>query len=310
MATIDKKGDIHGSVGPNVYRMWRDIKVIQSKPKRKAKRTLNSKEASLEFGMCSSTARVIREAFSWAYKAYDGGMINRFTKAVRSAVFASSKEVGERDIHDADLSFLKGFQFNNNSPLDKVLKLRPSAELNEENKIIVNLPPIAKKDIKAPYAEEYGIRLLVIAFDFKERVYSHIAAKEIRITYNQAFEGGAVVFDETLPKGRLVAVSMSIFGYKPGFGDVMETINTVQWSPGEILNLWQLPKPAEKETNAVVKNDPPPYKNLPMTYQGHFSLAQMAWLRRKAEKAKTSSSKSAVKQAPVPPDLPKGDVRF
>ncbi|WP_207532858.1 hypothetical protein [Desertivirga arenae] len=310
MATIDKKGDIHGSVGPNVYRMWRDIKVIQSKPKRNAKRTIASKEASLEFGMCSSTARVIRTAFGWAYKAYDGGMINRFTKAVRSAVSASSKEVGERDIHDADLSFLKGFQFNNNSPLDKVLKLRPTAELSEDNKVIVNLPRIAKEDIKAHYAQEYGIRLLVIAFDFKERVYSNIAAKEIRINYKQAFEGGAIVFDEPLPEGRLVAVSMSIYGYKPGFGGGVETTNNVQWSPGEILNLWQLPAQAEDKSHAVLKMGPFRYENIPMGYQGDSCLARIAWLRRKAEETKISSSKPAEKHVSVPPDFPKGDVKF
>ncbi|WP_207422649.1 hypothetical protein [Desertivirga brevis] len=310
MATVDKKGNIRGSIGPNVYRMWRGIKVIQSKPKRKAKRTLNSKEASLEFGMCSSTARVIRTAFGWAYKAYDGGMINRFTKAVRNAVFASTKEIGERDIHDADLSFLKGFQFNNNSPLDKVLKIRPSAELSEDNKVIVNLPPMAKKDIKAPYAEEYGIRLLVIAFDFKQRVYSNIAAKEIRITYDRAFEGGAVVFDEALPEGRLVAVSMSIYAYKAGFEGGRETINTVQWSPGEILNLWQLPFNESKEAKNVVKTELPVYVNHDMGYLGHFSLAKIAWLRRKAEKTKEADSKPAEKEASVAPDLPKGDIRF
>jgi hypothetical protein len=310
MAKVDKKGNIRGSVGPNVHRMWREIQVIQSKPKRNAKRTIGSKEASLEFGMCSSIARGLRVSFGWAYKAYDGGMINRFTTAVRRAVFASSKEVGERDIHDGDLSFLKGFQFNKNSPLDKVLKMRPSAELSEDNKVIVNLPPIAKKDIKSPYASEFGIRLLIIAFDFKKGVYNNIAAKEIRITHNQSFEGGAIEFDETLPEGRLVAVSMSIYGYEAAFGGGLETINNVQWSPGEILNLWQMPLPIDEKT-AVIKKETVVYQNHDMGYLGNFCLQKIAWLRQKEGKTKKADAKpSAATVTLAPPDLPKGDIRF
>ncbi|WP_207532087.1 hypothetical protein [Desertivirga arenae] len=308
MAKVDKKGKIRGTIGPNVHRTWRDIQVIQSKPKKKPKQTIGSKAAGLEFGMCSSIARGMREAFGWAYKAYDGGMINRFTTAVRSAVFASSKEVGERDIHDANLSFLKGFQFNNNSPLDKILKLRPSAELSEDNKVIVNLPPIAAKDIKSPHAEEYGIRLLVISFDFKKGVYSNIAGKEIRITTKQSFEGGPIVFEETLPEGRLIAVSMSIYGYEKAFNGGMETINNVQWSPGEILNLWQLPIPAMKKAKIETKTCV--YKDHDMGYQGNFSLQNIAWLRKKAAKSLTKPLVKQAPKTPSAPDLPKGDISF
>ena len=108
MAIIDKKGALHGSVSNIVYRTWRDLNVVQTKPSR-VKQTLSSKEAGLEFGLCSSTARVMREAFCWAYKGCDGGMVNRFTSAVRKSVLASPKKRGERDIHAADLSFLKVF---------------------------------------------------------------------------------------------------------------------------------------------------------------------------------------------------------
>jgi len=175
MAIIDRKGALHGRVSNIIYRTYRGQQIAQIKPAR-VKQTIDTKEAGLEFGLCSSTAKVLRSAFGYAYKTYDGGMINRLTAKVRKAVSACThKERGDRDIHDADLNYLKGSQFNMNSPLENTLNIRPELQFTEDKHIKVYLPPIKVSDIKGPKAEKYILRLVAISFNFKKDVYATTA---------------------------------------------------------------------------------------------------------------------------------------
>ncbi|WP_207424494.1 hypothetical protein [Desertivirga brevis] len=311
MAVIDTKGVIHGSVSNIVYRSWRDLNVVQMKPN-KVKQTLSSKEASLEFGLCSSTARIIRQAFKWTYKGYDGGMINRCTSAVRKAVSASAKERGERDIHDGDMSFLKGFQFNNNSPVDKVLRVRASAELSQENKVIIHLPAVTENDIRGCDAAYYIIRFTVVAFDFRKRVYSYVSTKDIRIGSREGYAGGSMELDELVPEGRLVAVCMSIHAYSQVFIEEMETVNSSKWSPAELLNVWQLPSVENMDirTSKITKSFRANDQDWVFDYEGLEMLKRIAKLRDKAVKVNKPSSKLTFSTNKTGPDLPKGDIKF
>jgi hypothetical protein len=308
MAIIDKKGVIHGSVSNIVYRSWRDLNVVQMKPS-KVKQTLSSKEASFEFGLCSSTARIIRKAFKWTYKGYDGGMINRCTSAVRKAVSASAKERGDRDIHDGDISVLKGFQFNSNSPLDKVLRVRASAELSQENRVIIHLPAVTQEDIKGCDAAWFILRFTVVAFDFRKRVFSYVSTKDIKIGSRDSYGGGSIELDEVVPEGRLVAVSMSIHAYSQVFIKEMETVNSDKWSPSELLNVWQLPIPEinkiKGQTNTRLGD-----RDWAFDYEGPEMLKKIAELRDKALKVKKPFEKLKVTLNKIGPDLPKGDIKF
>ncbi|WP_207535798.1 hypothetical protein [Desertivirga arenae] len=311
MAVIDKKGVLHGSVSNIVYRSWRDLNVVQMKP-HKVKQTLSSKEASLEFGLCSSTARIIRKAFKWAYKGYDGAMINRCTSAVRKAVSASAKERGERDIHDGDMSFLKGFQFNNNSPLDKVLRVRASAQLSQDKKVSIHLPAVTINDIKGCNAAYYILRFTVVAFDFRSRVFSYVSTKDIKIGSRDSYAGGNIELDEVVPEGRLVAVSMSIHAYDQVFIGEMETTNSSQRSPAELLNVWQLPLPETSDAMQTPKSDAvkTSERDWIFDYEGPQMLMKIAELRDKAVKLTKPSAKLTVSLNKSGPGLPKGDIKF
>ncbi|WP_207425810.1 hypothetical protein [Pedobacter sp. SYSU D00535] len=313
MAVIDKKGVLHGSVSNIVYRNWRDLNVVQLKP-HEVRQTLASKEASLEFGLCSSTARVIREAFSWAYRGYDGGMINRFSSAVRRSVYASSKARGERDIHDADLSFLKGFQFNTNSPLDKVLRERPTAEMDEENRVRVQLPAIRMSDIKAPFAHQYVVRLLLVAFDFRKEVFSYVGKREIKINDQHPFEGGELVFDEVMPEGRLLVLSISVHGYKEVLSGDLETVNSAAWSPAELLGAWQLAR-EESDQSADQSVKPArqadtPYRNIPFSSESNQMKQNIAGLREEHLKKQKPEPRRPNQEVAERTVLPTGDVSF
>lgn len=81
MAKIDKKGIVRGTAGSVIYRGYRDMNIIQGKPK-KFKQTAESRKASTEFGLSSTIAAVIRHAFQPAYIHRDGEAVSRCTRVV------------------------------------------------------------------------------------------------------------------------------------------------------------------------------------------------------------------------------------
>src|SRR5690606_26619675 len=125
MAIIDKKGFIRGRIGNTVYRKVGDTNIIQSRPAR-VRQTAATKESALEFGLASSTAKVLRHMFAGLSHYADGGMINRLNNTVLNAIRnGNGANPGQRHLHQGDLSQLVGFQFNRNSPLEETLAIAP-----------------------------------------------------------------------------------------------------------------------------------------------------------------------------------------
>ena len=248
MAIVDKYGGIHGAFSNLVYRTYRNMRILQMKPK-KVKQTNNTKQAGKELGLCATTGLMIRDVFEVIYAGYDGPMVNRLCGVLRQSITASkTKQRGERDLHDGDLSFLQGFQFNANSPLDKVMKVRPSASLNQEGKIQVNLPEIRKDQLfKGPKRDHgaYTIRLTLASFDFKKEVYSYIGHRNLNVAWKSAVEAQEWIFDEVLPANRVILLSMSLHAYTNDKLDGLQSVNSKEWSPAEIIGAWHTPADQE-----------------------------------------------------------------
>ncbi|WP_207532535.1 hypothetical protein [Desertivirga arenae] len=313
MGKIDKKGIIHGGVDDVSYRSYRGQQIVQMKA-RKVKQTIATRESGLEFGMCASTARVIREAFHRTYKGgYDGPMINRFNSVVQSAVRAcSTKPRCHRNLHDADLSYIRGFQFNNNSPLDKVLKARPDA-IMETGVVRVFLPAFSREDIKEKVANYCIIRLLLVAFDFKKKVYRYLDCKEIKIDDN-GFDGGNIELEGLIPQGSVALLTMSVHAYVNDVFDGSRSINSKEWSPSEIIGAWHMSASEKQEhldrkdlngNGFIVDVDIPfvitdPLKKLKELYKKKY----------KPDQAKAGSLKVKKKVPEDEFELPKGEISF
>mgnify|MGYP003575539859 CR=1 FL=1 len=292
MARIDNKGIIHGTKANDVYRGYQGKQVIQSKPK-DYKLTPNSKEGHMEFSLSSSTAMAIRHAFGYTYAGYDGKMVNRLNSTVYSSIRASAKERGERDLNDADLSYLEGFQFNNNSPMDKVLPKKPKAYLDTENKICIDIPPLSYYDIRSSHVGDYLLRFVAIAFNFRKGAFHYNGLKEITLSRGNKLEGGVIRLEDDLLKGRVIILSMSLHGYhNDDFGGV-QTINSKAWSPAEILAAWHIPADDLDDTEIPINN-----KLVVVTYNGNKFLDDIARLKTKVnaqKKKKTLKTYKAVK---------------
>ncbi|WP_374165784.1 hypothetical protein [Arcticibacter sp. MXS-1] len=239
MAIIDKNGGIHGSAGSVVYRTYRGMNVVQSKPKKK-KQTPASIRSACEFGLASSAARVIREAFYPLHRSrHDGGMGNRLTSAVCTSIRASAKERGERDLHDGNLSFLEGFSFNAASPLFPSLQVKPQVSLTEEGQVKVELPEInLDRELLDRFyeAKRFRIRFLLIAFNFREEFYELVDMKEAVMDRGEQIPAQELLFDNDRPKGSLLLLSASIdyLSYNR-LDKSYEPLNTKEFSPCDII---------------------------------------------------------------------------
>ncbi len=311
MAIVDRSGKVRGAISNLIYRSYRSLNIIQSRPA-KVKQTTATKESGLEFGLCSNAACEIRKAFNPAYSGYDGAMINRFTGLVRKGLQAcTSKERGYRDMHDADLSFLEGFQFNANSPLDKVLKVKPVASL-EENAIRVSLPAISvRRDIKwPPNALKCTLRIVAISFDFRKQVFSYLGCKESTLKETDSYSAQEWLIEGPLPQGRIVLLSMSLHAYSNSYFDNQVSLNSKEWSPAEIIGAWHIPSDEEqpeiqlnnRRSNAVLSGN-----DQPLGYIGDDMLAKIIELQQK----NAGKIKPLVKPKPtVGLKLPSGDIGF
>ena len=314
MAILNAKGFLKGGIGELVFRNFRGKQVIQAKPK-KSTPTAGSVGSSLEFGLCSASAKVMREAFGAVVSGYDGAMINRFNGVVRNSLTACRNKVcGERDLHDADLSFYHGFQFNQNSPVDKVLEIKPKAEMDEDCRLRLTIPSFSADEILGIKSYYFKIRFLAISFDFKAECYRYHRVKDIRLKGAERFEGEELELDLEVPKGRMLLLSMSLHAYSVNNLGEEVNLNTTQWNPAEIIGGWHIPPDEEveqiraegRESTLVTPLD------FPSSHDRGSFLKRFRELREDTQESHQASSRH--KEEPIPKwpkdDLPGGDIGF
>ncbi len=253
MATIDNKGGIHGKAGAMIYRSYRGKNIMQGRPKR-FKQTLASKESAGEFGMASSAAKAIRQAFQPFYHHYyDGAMINRVTSAVSRCIGSSrTKGRGERDLHDGELSFLQGMEFNENSPLSKALQVKPEVSRNEAGQVVVKLPQITvPKDLLTPFkwnkVHQYRLSFVLVGFNLREEFFEYLGEKTVEMEMKDITEALEVVFEGEVPKGCLLLLMakldcMEHDYYQGGYS----SMNSAEFCPAALIAAFQSTDEAEK----------------------------------------------------------------
>lgn len=250
MAKIDSKGMVSGTAGSVVYRKYRGMNIIQGKP-RKFKQTENSVRASTEFGLSSSTAAVIRRAFEDAYIHRDGEAASRSTQLVYQSIRNSSvAPAGQRDLHDADLSVLRGMEFNKNSRLSDLIS--PDNTICEayEGGIQVKISlPGPMSALKKPLgikqaAKLFRIRLTLIGFNFRKEYYEYLGVQDIDLRSSENLNEQVVRFDYGQRPELLIMLSVSILAYKQtGMKEGLMLLNSKEYSPCAIIAAFPAEEP-------------------------------------------------------------------
>lgn len=239
MAIRDKEGKWRGKAGNWVFRCWRNLNIIQGMP-RKVAQTPRSKAAAAEFGLASSTAGAIRKLFPVLYQHPDAGMAPRLVSTVlRSIRQAPDKEVLERDLHDGDLSVLKNFQFNIHSPLDGCLPNVPELQILTGGALRIHIPQLSYESVKCPIPASkrsfFKIRLMAIAFNFREGYYDLLDWKDWHIYREQSLESQDWEIVGKAPEGSVLMIAMAVYaGMSHSAEDIL--LNQEAWSPAAILD--------------------------------------------------------------------------
>ncbi|EOR95412.1 hypothetical protein ADIARSV_1413 [Arcticibacter svalbardensis MN12-7] len=318
MASIDNKGMIHGTAGSVIYREYRGKNIIQGKAKA-FKQTEKTKRSATEFGLSSSSAAVIRTAFEPAYFFKDGTAAYRSTQLVyRSILNNVTGEKGKRDLHDGDLSFLQGLDFNANSKLHEVLQMNHEASKSANGVVSVTLGSLnTQTDIKRPKNAsgaymKHRIRLMLVAFNFREEYYENLGFQDLDIEGYQIIEGQVITFTEPVPEDCLALVSMSLMLYST-IAQTNESIllNSKEFSPCAIIGTFKSEKPSEypiKDVDTQPSNYPGREEKIKgMFYKGNLL---MLGLVNKISKMTISSSRKQQVNKIIPDLILTGKVSF
>lgn len=288
MAIIDSKGYVRGLAGPSVFRRSRGKSIVQSRP-RKFRQTAATIESSSEFGMISSTGRVLRYAFMPVARYCDGGVAGRVISAVsRSVRTVVGKVRGERDLHDADLSPLLGLEFNTNSRLQDVLRVPVEVGRDVGGQVLVRLPALnMERDLvlskaQSRVVENMQIRFLLIGFNFQEDYYEYIDHQDLDYQRGGDFASRTIHFDTEAPAGCMLMLSMSISLYScNGLDGERVLLNSRELSPCVLIGAWQ--SEASMALNKAQPTKEEKDDRVSMNYVGNAILAALpARVRTKA----------------------------
>lgn len=213
MAIKDSNGKIKGKIDNIVYRELGDTQIMQIAPAR-VKQTYATKLNALEFGLASTQAKVIRYVFRGIYEEPDGKMAARLNAAVAACIRTSEKDIGDRDLHEADLSALKGFEFNTNAPFEKLLSVGPDCGVAANGRFEFRLPSfnVMSDIIYPPGHVRYNPSFLITitAFHFREE-YARIIDKKV-FDFKNIDQQAEIDWSSSrqLPQGAIVIVTLSL----------------------------------------------------------------------------------------------------
>jgi len=139
---------VTGAIGPVIFYEWRGIPCARAKPT-KVKQTKATKARAKEFGRAVRYSRLLRERLSISIPSYkDKPMMYRLNNALLQWVRTSD---GDKALLAKNISALNGFEFYEDSELNKKLKVKAGVDFEDDKKIIVNIPAlIPTSDIMAP----------------------------------------------------------------------------------------------------------------------------------------------------------------
>lgn len=125
----------------------------------------------LEFGHASKASKLIFLAFANSHRlAKDANIIAHLVRDIHKVIKSDKEnEFGKRNITDGETSLMEGFEFNENTPLRKVLLSQYAASIDTNTGIMqVTLQELElHKMVKAPKAAtHFTVQLAASAIDF------------------------------------------------------------------------------------------------------------------------------------------------
>jgi hypothetical protein len=202
---------------------------------------------------------VIRRAFQPAYIHWDGEAVTRTTGQVYLSLRNSLTGcIGQRDLHDANLQDIVGMDFNGSSPLSEVLQISHSVRRDAEGNLEVTLGRFnPREDVKkaAGYpkrASRYRLRLMAVAFDFRQEYLEYLDIKDLDVPGSDIMEAQTICLNAQADPSCIVMLSMSLLMYdQVGHTGEYVLLNNKGFSPCAIIAAYQSPEPAPNTASPI-----------------------------------------------------------
>lgn len=242
---IAAHGAIRGLAGNLVARKIGNQQILQSRP-RKAKQTMATKKASVDFGQASHAGGFVRSALSDTHlNLYDSNMVGRLNGQILRAMRANPDQIsGKMCLQHGKLNRLANFQFNEQSNTQDYLYFDIELSLNENNVLTIEIPTF-KKDRDITFLDAAAKMIVVInamAIDFVKAHYHIVSYTEIEINCTQ-LEGWRkaerIEVDCTPVKGCIIFVGLSVLYFNNSRGrDLL--INSRALHPASIVGAFNI----------------------------------------------------------------------
>lgn len=238
MARLDGRF-IKGTAGPVVYKNYRDLQVVQSKPEfSPGSQTKKTKLAASSFGLAAKLAMNIRKKLDPIIgEFFDGPMVNRMNSdAIYIMGQAFNPETKIFTFNTESFSRLGGFEFNLNSPVRDNFFVQPEVSIAATT-LKVKIPVIhLPHELKFPKDGRIcSIGLAVAMFDLK---HGRMMLNPVQtMTIKWSFEPVLVpaqTFDFEIEPGCLCIVAMCLQYTRTTFAGTL-VVNTKAFNPAAIL---------------------------------------------------------------------------
>jgi len=154
----------------------------------------NSQKSGIEFGRAGSAASLVRKAAGFmADRIADNGFYNRlsahFYQVIKSC---NTKQPGEREVVDGNLSLLKKVELNRYTNSLKICSAEPVVSIHPEADISISFPRFNVAGIaKAlPQADTLVVQLCCCACDFADKKGFVAKADNLQISLRKSFFPG------------------------------------------------------------------------------------------------------------------------
>lgn len=244
---------ISGKIGDEVFFERNGEEFVRKAAKTK-RQTENSKKSSAEFSAASSAVAVLRKALKkFSAKIRDSRFDDRLKKKVREIIETGPATLkGKRQITDGNLSLLRSFEVNKQTPVGKLVNFSPLLNIDKAELLTITLPKMNGADMfNYPDRLQYGIiefHCAIAHFDLKKCGVTQLEQVAI-CKKNPVFPGGKFRVPLQAAHNSVVIVAMSVHfknemnlicGDRRFYaGHIVEAFNIVD---GEIVH-FQEPEP-------------------------------------------------------------------
>lgn len=238
MAIRDAQGLIRGKMGDVVFKVVNGKQVVYPVPK-KVKQSVLTKKSAKMFGVCSTqTSILMGKLRPWLMNKVDSGQVNRFRGACLRILKNNEKRgVEAADLDTADMSDLKGFEFNIHSPFTKYFQPEISVVENQDNDVNIKiLGYVPAQELEFPkLCGHVDVHILVLHHNFSSNKTLHVLDEHWEVKKSADFEKERqFTFPSMIDSGiTLVIVQLLFFKNKSKFGK--EYLNDKNCFPAQIV---------------------------------------------------------------------------